>query len=232
MPRAREFGIVSNPTGKSVEEIALSTVFSAEHMQSLMEVVNATENPQVAIQLLLGIYQQPEIPPQVIGKNGEIKTFVNFNKFSNYVEYKALDITTKGMWFLKPVLDSMLEDGAYDFRNEIFYDDFKQRAFYEGSWLDDHLRDLNPGSDKAKELHSFTAFTTVEEMCKDLKDRDKLSSSDIRKIMDDHFVHIQVVKSVSEKERTSSEHLDYWLKCEPVKTRRTTDEDIYADGHL
>ena len=71
-------------------------------IQSLNEVLNQTGNPTVAVQILNGTYQDPEIctgdRASVPDKEGNIKQFifVSYDKWTDEVSY-----TYKGSWVSK-----------------------------------------------------------------------------------------------------------------------------------
>jgi hypothetical protein len=41
---------------------ALESKFGTESVDKIMEVIGATQNPEMATEILLGIYEQPKIP--------------------------------------------------------------------------------------------------------------------------------------------------------------------------
>ena len=70
--------------------IAIEDHFEHKYVNSIMEVINATPNPRVAAEILLGMYEEPTIPKQVITEGGTILTLVNYNKFTDKVEYSYI----------------------------------------------------------------------------------------------------------------------------------------------
>ena len=69
--------------------IAIEDHFEHKYVNSIMEVINATPNPRVAAEVLLGMYEEPTIPKQVMVGNLELN-LVNYNKFTDEVEYTYL----------------------------------------------------------------------------------------------------------------------------------------------
>lgn len=74
-------------TANKLERIALQSKFNDEQIDVLLEIVNATENPQIAIELLLGIYEQPYIAKYVDHPEKGILTFTEYSKIKDKVYY-------------------------------------------------------------------------------------------------------------------------------------------------
>ena len=86
----------------SIESIALESKFNKENIPALLTVVNATENPQIALEILLGIYQYPDIFTVANDSNEEKKrTFVSFEPIGSKVTYSYYPVSTKEAWFKK-----------------------------------------------------------------------------------------------------------------------------------
>lgn len=68
----------------------LSVQFPTVDLKSLMEIINATPNPELATEILCGLYEEPELPYKVIGsksyKNATL-TRVKYDKWSNKVKF-------------------------------------------------------------------------------------------------------------------------------------------------
>jgi len=69
-----------------IVQVALNATFKPETINALMEVINATPNPVMATELLLGIYEEPELL-KVIDDRGTIKTLESVNHWENTVYY-------------------------------------------------------------------------------------------------------------------------------------------------
>lgn len=86
----------------SIESIALESKFSKENIPALLTVINATENPQTTLQILLGIYDYPNIFLVANdSKDEKERTFLSFEPISSKVTYSYYSITTKEAWFKK-----------------------------------------------------------------------------------------------------------------------------------
>ena len=86
----------------TIETIALESKFNKENIPALLSVVNATENPQIALEILLDIYQYPDIFTVANDSNEQKKrTFVSFEPIGSQVTYSYYPVTTKEAWFKK-----------------------------------------------------------------------------------------------------------------------------------
>jgi hypothetical protein len=65
---------------------ALGTKFKTEQIDAVMEVINGTPNPQVATEILLGIYEEPLFADKHTISNRECK-FESFDKWTNQVSH-------------------------------------------------------------------------------------------------------------------------------------------------
>jgi hypothetical protein len=87
----------------SIVTIALSTKFTPEQIEGVLEIVHATPNPEVAVAVLLGIYEDPELPktPGDLSRFSEDKrdiTFVSYDKYDNHVSYSYKTMKMKKGW--------------------------------------------------------------------------------------------------------------------------------------
>ena len=71
-------------------EIALESKYPNIDMEALLDVVNATSNPTVATEVLLGVYEPPRIlgVSRVVSDNMvENRTLIEYNKYTDKVAY-------------------------------------------------------------------------------------------------------------------------------------------------
>ena len=68
-------------------EVALTGKFGPEAVTNLMEVIGATANPEMATEILLGVYVKPEIPLTVFNAQGLEKTATNIDYWEMRVSY-------------------------------------------------------------------------------------------------------------------------------------------------
>lgn len=87
----------------SIVTIALSSKFTAEQMEGVLEIIHATPNPEVAVEILLGIYEAPKLPLEPVN----VKNFDNnkrnivlssYDKFNELVSYKYYTMKTVSGW--------------------------------------------------------------------------------------------------------------------------------------
>ena len=72
---------------------ALAAKFNASDVEVLLEVISKTENPEVATELLLGIYEQPDVNLAVhpnYEPNQQNKMFIRYDKWRDRVYYSYL----------------------------------------------------------------------------------------------------------------------------------------------
>jgi len=100
---------------KTINEIALATKFPQETISSLIEIVNATVNPTVAMETLLGIYTEPTIS-QVKTDTDKLLFFISYNKWDDRVLYYYNDYDSKHIYVSKDTdTDLINEDNYKDF---------------------------------------------------------------------------------------------------------------------
>jgi hypothetical protein len=77
----------------NIIKAALAAKFNASDVEALLEVVVATGYPETATEMLLGIYQQPDINLAVhpdYQPEQQNKMFIKFDKWRNRVYYSYL----------------------------------------------------------------------------------------------------------------------------------------------
>ena len=87
----------------SIVTIALSSKFTAEQMEGVLEIIGATPNPEVAVEILLGIYEAPKLPVspvnvKVFDSNKRNIVFSGYDKFNELVSYKYYTMKTQAGW--------------------------------------------------------------------------------------------------------------------------------------
>jgi len=78
----------------------LSVQFPTVDLASLMEIINATPNPELATEILCGLYEQPVIPVMVRKDNrhnGEVLTLTKYDKWEDRVHYSYMREKTKSV---------------------------------------------------------------------------------------------------------------------------------------
>jgi hypothetical protein len=77
---------------------ALKAAFPSLNLGVVLEIVEATGNPVVATEMLLGIYEEPSIPTSAKIR-GSIHTFVSYDKWKNIVRSKYLYTKERSNYF-------------------------------------------------------------------------------------------------------------------------------------
>ena len=99
-------------TMQSILTIALGTIFPKENIKSIMEVIGATPNPEVATQILLGIYVEPVVQESAI-KGDNACVFKSYDKWSNTVNYTYLVNDSKHIYVKEDVDVSLITEHNY-----------------------------------------------------------------------------------------------------------------------
>ncbi len=83
---------------EKIIKIALATKFPNAKLENLIDVLNATGNVIVATEILLGIYEEPNIPEHAI-LHKTLAIFESFDKYKDSVRYSTDTFTTKSLYF-------------------------------------------------------------------------------------------------------------------------------------
>jgi hypothetical protein len=134
-------------------EVALTGKFGAEAVTNLMEVILATPNPEMATEILLGVYEKPEIP-NTIFENNVKKTVVSVDYWQNIVSYSYEEEVRKHLYVEDSLDTSVITlenwkqfDNAYGKSNiKSFYlptGEIKTKQSHTsiGDWLSRELED-------------------------------------------------------------------------------------------
>ena len=79
-------------------EVALTGKFGAEAVPSIMEVIGVTPNPEIAAEILLGVYVKPEIPSTVVNAQGLEKTATHSDYWGMRVSYSYQEEVRKHIY--------------------------------------------------------------------------------------------------------------------------------------
>jgi hypothetical protein len=146
----------------SIIKIALSSKFSTEQIDNVMEIAAATPNPEVAVEILLGIYQPPVIPVSPVNlKNFDSSkrniVFSHYDKYNEQVSYKYFTMKTVSGW---------IENGV---------DVDPANIASNNRWSEDAARNLRIDEKVFKENYTYHTFDIDLE--KDSEGNPKLYSS-------------------------------------------------------
>ena len=98
-------------------EVALTGKFGAEAVTNLMDVILATPNPEMATEILLGVYEKPEIPHTVTSNSGVEKTVVSVDYWNDNVRYAYEEKVTKHIY-----VDTNLDTSILTLENYLEYE--------------------------------------------------------------------------------------------------------------
>jgi hypothetical protein len=87
---------------KIIEEL-LKMKFPTVDTASLMEIIAATPNPEIATEIMCGIYVEPNVGShkRVQNTNKLLCVFISYNKWINKIEYTYQEKRTRGGYFAK-----------------------------------------------------------------------------------------------------------------------------------
>jgi len=110
---------------KTIQAIALGTIFPKENIESIMEVVLATPNPDVALSILLDIYEEPIVQETAVIAEKNC-TLISYNKWDNKVKYSYETPDTKHIYVQKDIDTTLItEDNYEEFKCNISKNDCK-----------------------------------------------------------------------------------------------------------
>jgi hypothetical protein len=92
----------------TIETIALKTKFAEESINSLMEVVNHTPKPSMALEILLGIYEEPILSPKGVDGDGVVLTMISVDHWTDQVKYQYEKEETKTFYIDKDTDNSLV----------------------------------------------------------------------------------------------------------------------------
>jgi len=97
---------------KIIEKL-LTVTFPTVETNNLLEIVSATPNPELATEILCGLYQEPIFPVKVQENSGDKKvlTFCSYDKWTDKVYYSYIKEKTISGYFPK---GTVVEDITLD----------------------------------------------------------------------------------------------------------------------
>ena len=83
---------------------ALESKFGKDaNIEEVLEVITATGNATVAVEKMLGIYEEPNLPKEVVAKrysnDGDVCTLESFNPFKGEVTFTSLKKKSEYRYF-------------------------------------------------------------------------------------------------------------------------------------
>ena len=97
---------------QTILTVALGTIFPKENIKSIMEVIGATPNPDIATQILLGIYSMPVIQHSAVYNDRDCY-FISYNKWDDKVNYYYMINDSKHIYVNKDTDTSLINEDNY-----------------------------------------------------------------------------------------------------------------------
>ena len=136
-------------------EVALSNKFGTDATVNLMEVIGATPNPEMAAEILLGVYEKPKLESIVMDSRGCIKTATSVDYWNSNVEYSYTEEVAKHIYVDRECDTTLItpenyKDYAVDYEHDnrksfqFSTGEFKERkgSCRIGEWLDYTAHDM------------------------------------------------------------------------------------------
>lgn len=104
-------------------EVALKGRFGTDDVTDVMAVVMATPNPEMATEILLGVYQPPILESVVMDSRGCVKTMTSADCWASTVHYSYREEVTKHIYVDKDCDTSLItlenyQDYAVDYEHD------------------------------------------------------------------------------------------------------------------
>jgi thymidylate synthase len=149
---------------EKITRLALSLKFNPGDIDSIMEIIEATGNTQVATEILLGVYEAPEVA--IIAPNTKYETnrkLVNYDKFKDEVKYTYNSVKELSAWFLKGQEDLSLENSVS-----------------KKTWTDDVAKELAISTDEVRRLYTKKVYD------REIDPRDNTSITSLKNWQEDN----------------------------------------------
>jgi len=97
---------------QNIIDVAISSTMKVNknHMQQLKTLVNTSQNPTIALELMLGVFEMPNVVDKDIiigGRNTPCKV-INYNPIKEQVEFSYERLRTKLFWVNKKIENPIL----------------------------------------------------------------------------------------------------------------------------
>ena len=199
---------------KSIETVALAAIFSPEIVPNIVEVCNGTPNPRRAMEIMLGLYEVPQIPLRCEDSKDRINhSLTNFNKWEDRVSYSYQRVDRTKMWLHNDFIADMANNGASLEEEEFFYA-YEAGKIVDSYWLHDYKEEV---------MQYLNALPKKEGIEKKEYTLEEITNE----LINDEFTQVSVLKGTNEELSNDSMPLDLWLEKQPTPIRRG-EEDIHA----
>lgn len=94
-------------------KLALGLSYPTDKLTALQEVISATPNAQMATEILLGVYEKPNVPSKVKTKEGQIRVLKSVDFWINRVYFTFLKGKRIGAYYPKGTDEKTLNDNNW-----------------------------------------------------------------------------------------------------------------------
>jgi hypothetical protein len=109
----------------TILSVALGTIFPKENIDSILEVINATPNADVAAEILLGIYVEPGVQTTAVIADRNCK-LISYDRWTGKVMYSYETPDTKHIYIHKDTDVKLITEENYEtFKYDSSKDDYK-----------------------------------------------------------------------------------------------------------
>ncbi len=106
--------IQSNQDFNPIYRLALENRFPGIDVEPMLEVAYNTDNDSIAVQMLLGIFQKPNLHEFVVDDDGKTLTMISYNPFKEMVSFKFVVNKSQSFYFPKGIDVTTLNHENYN----------------------------------------------------------------------------------------------------------------------
>jgi hypothetical protein len=148
-----------------ITKLALGLSYPQDKISALLEIVNATPNPVMATEILLGVHEKVKLASKVKASNGNIRVLKEANEWTDTVSYGYLKPKRIGSYYPKGTDAKLLNDSNWEklkakssdenteylyFNSEIMEEQTSSCSFKE--WLE--CEDISPKKKAEFDIYS------------------------------------------------------------------------------
>jgi hypothetical protein len=97
-----------------ITKLALGLSYPQDKISALLEIINATPNPVMATEILLGVHEKVVLPSKVKASNGNIRVLKEANEWKDTVSYGYLKPKRIGSYYPKGTDAKLLNDSNWE----------------------------------------------------------------------------------------------------------------------
>ena len=97
-----------------ITKLALGLSYPQDKISALLEIINATPNPVMATEILLGVHEKVKLASKVKASNGNIRVLKDSNEWTDTVSYGYLKPKRIGSYYPKGTDAKLLNDSNWE----------------------------------------------------------------------------------------------------------------------